>query len=166
MNQTHITELFTIIADGGFEPNDIAAMSAEVLKAASDAESYLANDKDSAYPTNAAIPLWEWVLIEQLEDGLIFRASKADALYAQIEDAFGEGELSLTSAELTALSNSDALQLIQKELAPTYTLVNFSKPLNDEMQVLLLRSNKLSRFLVLCKTLELIATPSFAQKLD
>ncbi|AMC34637.1 hypothetical protein [Janthinobacterium sp. B9-8] len=160
MNQTHITEFFDLIADGGLEQNDILAMSAEVLKAANDAESYLANDKESAYQAHFAIPLWEWVLIEQLEDGLLFRANKADALYAQIEEAFGDGELELTSAALKDLSNADALCLIQKELDPAYTLVNFSKPLNDEMQVLLMRSNKLDRFLALCKTLELAAAPS------
>ncbi|AZN35917.1 hypothetical protein [Iodobacter ciconiae] len=160
MNQTHITEFFDLIADGGLEQNDIMAMSTEVLKAEKDAEAYLANDKESAYQAHFAIPLWEWVMIEQLEGGLIFRAKQADALYAQIEDAFGEGELDLAATALKELSNADALALIQKELAPAYTLVNFSKPLNDEMQIVLIRSNKLERFLALCETLELSAAPS------
>lgn len=160
MNQTQITELFSIIADGGLEANDIAAMCAEVVKAEADPQTYLANDPKSNYKADFTIPLWQWVLLEQLEDGLIFRAAKADELYKQVEDAFGEGELVLTSAELKDIQATEALALIQKELDPTYTLVNFSQPLNGEMQLILLRSNKLGRFTELCRTLDIAVSPA------
>jgi len=162
MNHAHISELFDIIADGGLEANDIAAMSAEVIKAHADAQTYLANDPASQYKEEFAIPVWEWVLLEQLEDGLIFKASQADQLYKQIEDAFGEGELELSADALTALTTAGAINRIQNELAPAYTLINFSKSVSSEMQILLVRSNKLERFMVLCQALGLAATLSCA----
>ncbi|WP_293935626.1 hypothetical protein [Iodobacter sp.] len=162
MNHALITELFEIIADGGLEENDIAAMSAEVIKAHADAQTYLANDPASSYKEEFAIPLWEWVLLEQLEDGLIFKSSQAEELYKQIEDAFGEGELELSADALTALTTAGALSRIQNELAPAFTLINFSKNVANEMQILLVRSNKLERFMALCQALGLAATASCA----
>jgi hypothetical protein len=147
MNSAHITELFDIIADGSLDAADIAAMSAEVNSAAQDPAAYLANDPSSAYTEAAGIPVWEWVLLEQLEGGLVFRGDTIAALYEQITEAFGEDELDLAVSELASLSEVDAAAKVAEELAPLYTRVNFSKPIGGaKLQVVLVRTTKLERF--------------------
>ncbi|WP_410499295.1 hypothetical protein [Chitinibacter sp. S2-10] len=153
MNQKHINELFEIIADGSLDAEDIAAMSAEVIKAHADPAAYLQADTGSQYQESYPLPLWEWVLLEQLEGGLIFHATTIDALYAQIVDAFGDDELDLTVADLAGLDAVVALSKVQEELAPTYSVVDFSQSVADEKQVVLVRTAKLARFLELSAAL-------------
>ncbi|WP_157669446.1 hypothetical protein [Chitinibacter sp. GC72] len=158
MNQKHINELFEIIADGSLDAEDIAAMSDEVLKAHADAAAYLLDDAESQYQQSYPLPLWEWVLLEQLEGGLIFHAPHIDALYAQIVDAFGDDELDLAVADLAGLDAAAALAKVQDELAPTYSVVDFSKSVAGEKQVVLVRTAKLARFLELSAALGLQAS--------
>jgi hypothetical protein len=160
MNQKHINELFEIIADGSLDAEDIAAMTAEVVKAHADAAAYLLEDAESQYQPSYPLPLWEWVLLEQLEGGLIFHAPTIDALYAQIVDAFGDDELDLTVADLAGLVAAVALTKIQDELAPTYSLVNFSVSVAGEQQLVLVRTAKLERFFELTSALGLSAAAS------
>lgn len=154
MNQAKINELLTILADGSLEAEDIAAMTAEVAKAAADANAYLANDPESQYSAASGMPLAEWVLLEQLEGGLIFRGDTVADVYEQITDAFGEDELDLAVSELISLSEADATVKVAEELAPLYTRVNFSRPIGGaKLQVVLVRTAKLDRFLELAAEL-------------
>lgn len=160
MNQKHLNELFDIIVDGSLDADDISAMSLEVSKAHADAAAYLQADSESKYQDGYPLPLWEWVLLEQLEGDLLFHASQVDALYAQIVDAFGEDELDLSVADLAGLDDAAALAKVQDELAPTYTLVDFSVSVAGEKQLVLVRSAKLERFFELCAALGIKARAS------
>ncbi|WP_156128974.1 hypothetical protein [Chitinibacter sp. ZOR0017] len=160
MQKKALSELLEIIVDGSLDHDDIQAMLNEVIAAADDAAAYLANDPQSAYRPELNLPLWQWVLLEQLEDGLLFRADDIPALYAQIIDAFGDDELELPLAGLDGLSEQAALYKVQDELEPTFTLVNFSQPFGARWQTVLVRNQKLSRFLDLAKALEIPARPS------
>ena len=157
-----ITELLEIIADGGFDQDDILAMSTEVSNAHANPAEYLEQNPSTNYPADCKMPVWEWVLLEQLSDGLTFRSSKIDAIYAQIVDAFGDDELDLMPEQLAEIDSLAAIKLIQEELSPHYTLLNFSDSLNEEMQVILVRSHHLPRFLALCQELGIQATPSYS----
>ncbi|WP_028455544.1 hypothetical protein [Chitinilyticum litopenaei] len=157
--QQQIHELFEILADGGLDAADLDALSAEVGKAAADADAYLAADSASGYPAfqarlgEAAMPLWQWVLLEQLEGGMVFRGSTPAAIYAEITDAFGEDELDLAPEALAGLDDATALQHIRAELAPSYTLLDFAQPVDARRQTVLVRSAKVARFAELASAL-------------
>ncbi|WP_203563834.1 hypothetical protein [Deefgea sp. CFH1-16] len=141
---TQIIELFELIADGGLEHEDLLAMTAEVTAAQQDPSAYRARHAADFYPSETAVPLWEVVLLEQLADGLIFNAQSMPALYQQISEAFGEGELELQASALTELSETSALKAIQDELNPNFTLIDFSD--RDQKQMLLIRTHHLTAF--------------------
>ena len=154
-----IIEVLELIADGGLDQEDILAMAAEVLAAQQDPEEYRARHEAGFYPTDSAIPLWETVLLEQLEDGLLFKGTTVAELYAQISDAFGEGELDLAAESLNGLTDISAIKAIQDELNPNYTLVDFS--VSPNRQLVLIRTHYLANFLKLCKELNIQAESTF-----
>ncbi|MGL4995759.1 MAG: hypothetical protein ACRC01_07000 [Deefgea sp.] len=154
-----IIEILELIADGGLDHEDILAMTAEVMAAQQDPEAYRARHEAGFYPLDAAIPLWETVLLEQLEDGLLFKADTVADLYAQISDAFGENELDLAAESLTGLTDISAIKAIQDELNPNYTLVDFS--VSKDRQLVLIRTHYLANFLKLCKELNIQAESTF-----
>ncbi|WP_148715286.1 hypothetical protein [Chitinolyticbacter meiyuanensis] len=162
--QQQIHELFEILADGGLDTADLDAMTAEVGKAATDAEAYLAVDTTSGYPTfkaqhgDNAMPLWHWVLLEQLEGGLVFRGSTVAELYASIVDAFGEDELDLSPATLAELDDAGAWHQVRSALAPAYTPADFAQRSDARRQIVLVRSTRLERFTELCSALGLTAS--------
>ncbi|WP_028453381.1 hypothetical protein [Chitinilyticum aquatile] len=164
--QKQIHELFEILADGGLDAADLDALTAEVGKAAADADAYLAADSASGYPAfaasngDAAMPLWQWVLLEQLEGGMVFRGNRIAELYDDILDAFGEGELDLAAETLAGHNEDAALKLVLEELAPAYTLVNFAQPIDARRQMVLVRSTKLESFLAVCRELNLPISPA------
>lgn len=157
--QKQIIEVLELIADGGLDHEDILAMTAEVMAAQQDPDEYRARHEAGFYPTDSAIPLWETVLLEQLEDGLLFKADTVAALYAQISDAFGEGELDLAAESLNGLTDISAIKAIQDELNPNYTLVDFS--ISQDRQLVLIRTHYLANFLKLCKELNIQAESTF-----
>lgn len=154
-----IVEILELIADGGLDQEDILAMAAEVLAAHQDPEAYRARHEAGYYPAESAIPLWETVLLEQLEDGLLFKADTVAALYEQISDAFGEGELDLVAESLDGLTDISAIKAIQDELNPNFTMVDFS--ISNDRQLVLIRSHYLPQFLKLCKELNIQADSTF-----
>ncbi|HSC81632.1 MAG TPA: hypothetical protein VLC08_14840 [Chitinolyticbacter sp.] len=164
--QQPIHELLEILADGGLDAADLDAMTAEVGKAAADAAAYLAADTTSGYPAfkalrgDAAMPLWQWVLLEQLEGGLVFRGSTVAELYTAIIDAFGEDELETAPAALANLDEASAWQQVRETLAPAYTPLDFAQPIDAHRQIVLVRSTRLERFAELVNTLELAANPA------
>ncbi|WP_255989379.1 hypothetical protein [Chitinolyticbacter albus] len=164
--QQPIHELLEILADGGLDAADLDAMTAEVSKAAADAAAYLASDTGSGYPAfqaqrgDTAMPLWQWVLLEQLEGGLVFHGSTAAELYAAIVDAFGDDELDLAPAALANLDEASAWQQVREALAPAYTLVDFAQPIDARRQIVLVRSTRLERFSGLASELGLAANPA------
>ncbi|MBM3114419.1 hypothetical protein [Jeongeupia naejangsanensis] len=164
--QQRIHELFDLLADGGLDAADLDAMATEVDQAAADAETYLAADAASGYPAfkaqlgEAAMPLWQWVLLEQLEGGLVFRGHTAVELYAEIVDAFGEDELELAPDALAGLDEAGAWQQVSAALAPAYTPVDFAQAIDARRQIVLVRSAKLDRFLALSREIGLTAHPA------
>ena len=156
--QKQITELFEFIADGGLDHEDILAMTAEVVAAQQDPVAYRARHAEGFYSAETTTPLWESVMLEQLADGLLFKADSVPALYAQISEAFGEDELELTAAALDGLTDISAIKAIQDELNPNFTLVDLGRA---PQQIVLIRTHNLPNFLRLCQDLNLPADSTF-----
>lgn len=156
--QKQIIELFEIIADGGLDHEDILAMSAEVMAAQQDPDAYRARHEAGFYPSDSLIPLWETVMLEQLADGLLFKADTVAALFTQISEAFGEGELDLTVESLNGLTDISAIKAIQDELNPNFTLVDLSIA---PQQIVLIRTHNLASFFKLCQALNIKADSTY-----
>lgn len=128
---------------------------------------FLAANPDINYDDTFPIPLGEWVVVGSLPDTVLFQADTYGDLFAQIVASFGPGvafnlkpkQLAKTEA-LTALNR---IQIQMSALSPQdggYVLLNFSQPLDDEIQAVLVYGNDLPRVLELCAEVGIHGEPS------
>ena len=155
--KTALVELISNISTGLMSDDEVARIAEEAAQAYADPAAFLAANPDINYDDTFPIPLGEWVVVGSLPDTVLFQADTYSDLFAQIVASFGPGvafnlkpkQLAKTEA-LTALNR---IQIQMSALSPEdggYVLMNFSQPLDDEIQAVLVYGNDLARVLALC----------------
>ncbi len=162
-----LVELIRKISAGVMGEDEVARIAEEAAQAYADPVAFLAANPDINYDDTFPIPLGEWVVVGSLPDTVLFQADTYGDLFAQIVASFGPGvafnlkpkQLAKTEA-LTALNR---IQIQMSALSPQdggYVLLNFSQPLDDEIQAVLVFGNDLPRVLELCPEVGIHGEPS------
>lgn len=162
-----LVELIRKISAGVMGDGEVARIAEEAAQAYADPVAFLAANPDINYDDTFSIPLGEWVVVGSLPDTVLFQADTYGDLFAQIVASFGPGvafnlkpkQLAKTEA-LTALNR---IQIQMSALSPEdggYLLLNFSQPLDDEIQAVLVYANDLPRVLELCAEVGIKGEPS------
>ena len=166
--QAQLDELISKISSGCMLPEDIARIADEAAQAYADPQAFLTANLDINYDDAFPIPLGEWVVVGSLPDTVLFQADSYDALFQQIVDSFGpQVNFVLKPKQLVKVEPLKALNRIQVQLGSLspetggYVLVDFSEPLDDELQAVLVYRNDLERVLALAVEIGIYAAPAY-----
>ena len=165
--KNQLVELIGKISSGCLREDDIERIADEAAQAYADPAGFLAANPDINYDDTFPIPLGEWVVVGSLPDTVLFQADSYQDLFAQIVASFGPGvafnikpkQLAKTEA-LTALNRIQIQMSSMNKEAGGYVLLDFSEPLDDELQVVLVYGNDLERVLELSAEVGISAAPS------
>ena len=168
-----LVELITLISSGCMRDEDIQRIAGEAARAYADPPAFLAANPDSGYDDSLPIPLGEWVVVCSLPDNVLIQASEADTLFQQVIASFGaQVPLTLKAEDLAHDDLLTALQRIQVQLSNLYpekegyVLVDFSEPMEDELQMVLVYTVDLPRVLELSRALGIYAAPAYERRLS
>jgi hypothetical protein len=165
--KNQLVELIGKISSGCLREDDIERIADEAAQAYADPAGFLAANPDINYDDTFPIPLGEWVVVGSLPDTVLFQADSYQDLFAQIVASFGPDvafnikpkQLAKTEA-LTALNRIQIQMSSMNKEAGGYVLLDFSEPLDDELQVVLVYGNDLERVLELSAEVGIAAAPS------
>lgn len=170
MNDT-LTALIRAISSGCMTEEDIRRIAEEAAQAYADPEGFLAANPDINYDDDFPIPLGEWVVVGSLPDTVLFQADSYEALFAQIVASFGpEVAFVLKPKQLAKAEPLKALQRIQVQLSALYpekggyVLVDFSEPLDEALQAVLVYACDLPQVLALAVEAGIYAAPSYESR--
>lgn len=159
-----LVELIGKISSGCLAEEAILRIADEASQAYADPQAFLAANADINYDDSFPISLGEWVVVGSLPDTVLFQADTYTDLLAQIIDSFGPGvAFNLKPKQLAKAQALTALNRIQVQMSALsqdrggYTLVNFSRLLDDELQVVLVFGEDVPRVLELCAGLQIDA---------
>ena len=165
--KTSLVELISKISAGVMGEDEVARIAEEAAQAYADPAAFLAANPDINYDDSFPIPLGEWVVVGSLPDTVLFQADTYGDLFAQIVASFGPGvAFNLKPKQLAKTEDLTALNRIQIQMSALspedggYVLLNFSQPLDDEIQAVLVFGNDLQRVLALCAEVGIKAEPS------
>ncbi|MGE8361122.1 hypothetical protein [Pseudomonas sp.] len=163
-----LEELIGKISSGCMLPEDITRIAGEAAQAYADPEAFLAANPDINYDDSFPIPLGEWMVVGSLPDTVLFQADSYDALFQQVVDSFGpQVSFVLKPKQLVKVEPLKALNRIQVQLGSLspetggYVLVDFSEPLDDALQAVLVYRNDLERVLALAVEIGIYAAPAY-----
>ncbi|WP_409278801.1 hypothetical protein [Pseudomonas defluvii] len=165
--KNQLVELIGKISSGCLREDDIERIADEAAQAYADPAGFLAANPDINYDDTFPISLGEWVVVGSLPDTVLFQADSYQDLFAQIVASFGPDvafnikpkQLAKTEA-LTALNRIQIQMSSMNKEAGGYVLLDFSEPLDDELQVVLVYGNDLERVLELSAEVGIAAAPS------
>ncbi|AOE80473.1 hypothetical protein A7318_18410 [Pseudomonas lurida] len=165
--KTALVELISKISAGVMGEDEVARIADEAGQAFADPAAFLAANPDINYDDTFPIPLGEWVVVGSLPDTVLFQADTYGDLFAQIVASFGPGvAFNLKAKQLAkteALTALNRIQIQMSALSPEdggYVLLDFSQPLDDEIQAVLVYGNDLPRVLALCAEVGIKGEPS------
>ncbi|MCD5980565.1 MULTISPECIES: hypothetical protein [Pseudomonas] len=165
--KNQLIELIGKISSGCMGEQDIERVADEAAQAYADPSAFLAANPDINYDDTFPIPLGEWVVVGSLPDTVLFQADTYTDLFAQIVESFGkEVVFNIKPKQLAKVEALVALNRIQIQLGSMnkenggYVLMNFSQPLDDELQAVLIYGNDQARVLELCAALNIHAAPA------
>jgi len=163
-----LVELITHISSGCMGDEEVARVADEAAQAYANPETFLAAKPDINYDDSFPIPLGEWVVVGSLPDTVLFQADSYDALFQQILDSFGPSvSFTLKPKQLVKVEPLKALNRIQVQMGALYperggyVLMDFSEPLDDELQCVLVYKNDLARVLELAVEIGIYAAPAY-----
>ncbi|WP_070884317.1 hypothetical protein [Pseudomonas argentinensis] len=166
--RAQLEELIGKISSGCLPQDEIARIADEAAQAYADPAAFLAANPDINYDDSFPIPLGEWMVVGNLPDTVLFQADSYEELFAQITESFGpEVSFVLTAKQLKKVEPLKALNRIQVQLGSLsrdtqgYTLVDFSEPLDDELQAVLVYTSELPRVLELAVEIGIYAAPAY-----
>ena len=166
--KAQLEELIGKISSGCMLAEEIARIAEEAAQAYAEPQTFLAANPDINYDDSFPIPLGEWVVVGSLPDTVLFQADSYAALFQQIVDSFGpQVSFVLKPKQLLKVEPLKALNRIQVQLSSLspetggYVLVDFSEPLDDELQAVLVYSNDLQRVLELAVEVGIYAAPAY-----
>nr|WP_276583661.1 hypothetical protein [Pseudomonas sp. RIT-PI-AD] len=147
---------------------EIARIAAEAAQAYADPDAFLAANPDINYDDSFPIPLGEWVVVGSLPDTVLFQADRYDELFQGIVASFGpEVAFTIKPRQLAKVEPLKALNSIQVQMSSLYpekggyVLVNFSEPLDDALQCVLVYTCDLPRMLALSVEVGILAAPAY-----
>lgn len=162
-----LAELIRLISSGCLGDADIERIADEAAQAYADPDAFLQANPDINYDDDFPIPLGEWVVIGSLPDTVLFQADDYQALFEQIVGSFGPGvDFVLKPKQLAKTEPLKALNRIQTQLGSLYpekggyVLVDFSEPLDDELQAVLVYSCDVERVIALAVEVGIYAAPA------
>lgn len=139
-----LIELIGHISSGCMQAHDIQRIAEEAAQAYADPAGFLAANPDINYDDTFPIPLGEWVVVGSLPDTVVFQADSYPELLQQIIESFGPDVVfNIKPKQLNKVEALTALNRIQVQLGAMskelggYVLMNFSEPLDDELQMVL-----------------------------
>jgi hypothetical protein len=166
--KAQLDELISKISSGCMAPEEVAHIAAEAAQAYADPQAFLAANPDINYDDSFPIPLGEWVVVGSLPETVLFQADSYDALFQQIVDSFGpQVSFVLKPKQLLKVEPLKALNRIQVQLSSLspetqgYVLLDFSEPLDDEIQAVLVYSSDLPRVMELAVAVGIYAAPAY-----
>lgn len=161
-----LIELIGKISSGCMGEQDIQRIADEATQAYADPAAFLAANPDINYDDTFPIPLGEWVVVGSLPETVLFQADTYMDLFAQIVESFGKDvAFNIKPKQLAKVEATKALNRIQIQLGSMnkemggYVLMDFSQPLDDELQAVLVYGNDHARVLELCAALNIHAAP-------
>lgn len=162
-----LEELIARISSGCLPDAEILRIASEAAQAYADPAAFLAANPDVNYDDDFPIPLGEWVVVGSLPDTVLFQADSYEELFQRITESFGpQVQFVLKPKQLAKTEPLKALNRIQVQLSALspetggYTLVDFSEPLDDELQAVLVYSSDLTRVMELAVEAGIYAAPS------
>jgi hypothetical protein len=163
-----LREFISLVGAGCMPDDEIERIADEAAQAYADPAAFLAANPDINYDDTFPIPLGEWIVLGSLPDTVLFQADSHEELFAQITESFGaEVSFVLTAKQLKKVEPLKALNRIQVQLGSLskdtqgYTLVDFSEPLDDELQAVLVYTTDLPRVLELAVEIGIYAAPAY-----
>ena len=166
--KAQLHELISKISSGCMAEDEITRIADEAAQAYADPAAFLAANPDINYDDSFPIPLGEWVVVGSLPETVLFQADSYEALFQQITESFGpEVSFVLKAKQLAKTEPLRALNRIQVQLSSLspetggYVLVDFSEPLDDELQAVLVYTSDLPRVLELAVEIGLYAAPAY-----
>jgi len=168
-----LQELIALISSGCMRDEEIARIADEAAQAYADPQAFLAANPDVNYDDDFPIPLGEWVVVGSLPDTVLFQADNAEQLFQQIVDSFGpDVPFVLKAKQLAKADLLTGLRRIQVQLSALYpekggyVLVDFSEPLDDELQAVLVYTADLPRVLALALEVGIYAAAAYESRLE
>ncbi|MBA1232604.1 hypothetical protein G7013_23435 [Pseudomonas viridiflava] len=162
-----LVELISKISSGCMGEDEVLRVADEAAQAYADPQAFLAANPDINYDDTFPIPLGEWVVVGSLPETVLFQADTYADLFEQIVQSFGKDvAFNIKSRQLTKVEPLVALNRIQIQLSSMnkemggYTLMDFSQPLDDELQAVLVFGNDEARVLELAAAAGIHAAPS------
>jgi len=166
MNE-QLAELIRLISSGCMTEAEIQRIADEAAQAYADPAAFLVANPDVNYDDSFPIPLGEWVVVGSLPDTVLFQADDYEQLFAQVVASFGPSvAFVLKPKKLAKTEPLKALNRIQVQLGSIYpekggyVLVDFSEPLDDELQAVLVYRQDLERALQLAVEIGIYAAPA------
>lgn len=166
--KAQLEELISKISSGCMLAEEVARIADEAAQAYADPQAFLAANPDINYDDSFSIPLGEWVVIGSLPETVLFQADSYDALFQQITESFGpQVSFVLKPKQLVKVEPLKALNRIQVQLSSLspetkgYVLLDFSEPLDDELQAVLVYSTDLARVMELAVEVGIYAAPAY-----
>ncbi|AIS16115.1 hypothetical protein LT40_01325 [Pseudomonas rhizosphaerae] len=162
-----LVELIGNISSGCMRQEDIDRVADEAAQAYADPQAFLVANPDINYDDSFPIPLGEWIVVGSLPDTVIFQADTYPELLQQIIDSFGpDVTFNIKPKQLSKVDALTALNRIQVQLAAMskdeggYVLFDFSQPLDDELQMVLVYGKDADRVAALGAELHITAVPA------
>lgn len=162
-----LVELIGKISSGCMHDDDIDRIADEAAQGYADPQAFLTANPDINYDDSFTIPLGEWVVVGSLPDTVIFQADTYPELLQQIIDSFGpDVTFNIKPKQLNKVDALTALNRIQVQLAAMskdrggYVLFDFSQPLDDELQMVLVYGQDADRVTALGAELHIRAVPA------
>lgn len=163
-----LLELITLISSGCMAEEEIARIADEAAQAYADPAAFLAANPDINYDDSFPIPLGEWVVVGSLPETVLFQGDSYEELLQQIIESFGPDVLfNIKPKQLAKVEPLKALNRIQVQLSSMYkekggyVLLNFSEPLDDELQAVLVYTSDLPRVMQLAVAVGIYAAPAY-----
>lgn len=164
-----LAELIRLISSGCMSDAEIERVADEAAQAYADPQAFLQANPDINFNDDFPIPLGEWVVIGSLPETVLFQADDYQQLFEQIVASFGESvTFVLKPKQLAKTEPLKALNRIQVQLSSLYpeksgyVLVDFSEPLDDELQAVLVYTSDVPRVMELAVEVGIYAAPALA----
>jgi hypothetical protein len=169
--QDQLVELLTLISSGCMGEAEILQIAGEAARAYADPQAFLEANADINYDDSFPIPLGEWVVVGSLPDTVLFQADSPMQLFQEIRDSFGpQVSFVLQAKQLAKTDPLTAFKRIQVQLSALYpekqgyVLVDFSEPLDDQYQTVLVYACDLDRVMQLAVEIGIYAAPSYESR--
>jgi hypothetical protein len=162
-----LIEFISKISSGCMSDEEILKIADEAAQAYADPDAFMAANPDVNYDDTFPIPLGEWIVVGSLPETVMFQADTYMDLFSEITASFGPNvTFNIKPRQLAKTEPLTALNRIQIQLGSMnkdmggYVLMNFSEPLDDELQTVLVYGNDQARVMELGVELGILIEPA------